>query len=142
VALPLLALVLAAIAAVSLWTPLINADIAARWFTWPNLLFLSPVPLLTAAVAFALFRAVRGRRERQPFVLAMGLFLLAYLGLGISLFPKIVPPTIDIWAAAAAPGSQLFLLYGAAATIPVILAYTAWSYHVFRGKVREGEGYH
>src|SRR5690606_13510646 len=102
----------------------------------------SPVPLLTAAAALALFLTVRAGRERLPFLLTLALFLLGYLGLGISLFPNVVPPDVDIWMAASAPGSQRFLLYGTAATIPVILAYTAWSYHIFRGKVSEGGGYH
>jgi cytochrome d ubiquinol oxidase subunit II len=100
------------------------------------------VPLVTALVAFGLYRALERRREVLPFVLTMSLFLLSFLGLGISLWPYAVPPDITIWQAAAAPETQLFLIVGVGALIPVILAYTVFSYYVFRGKVRPGEGYH
>ena len=139
---PLLLAVLGFVGAVSIWTPLMNPDIAARWFSWPNLAYLSPVPLITALAAFALYRALARRREVLPFLLTMSLFLLSFVGLGISLWPHAVPPAITIWDAAAPPETQGFLIVGVGALIPVILAYTAFSYYVFRGKVRPGEGYH
>ncbi len=140
--LPLTVLVMAVVGVVSLWTPLAHDAIAMRWFTWPNILWLSPVPLLVALVAFLLLRAIAGRRERQPFLLALVLFALAYGGLAISLWPNVIPPDISIWEAAAPPESQGFLLVGVAILVPVILAYTAYSYWVFRGKVRPGDAYH
>ncbi|MGE0747987.1 MAG: cytochrome d ubiquinol oxidase subunit II, partial [Rhodospirillales bacterium] len=140
--LPLAGGVLASVAVVSLWTPLIHDQIAQRWFSWPNIAVLSPVPVAVCIVALLLVRAVRARRDRQPFVLTMALFVLGYAGLGISLWPHVVPPSITLWDAAAPPESQGFLLIGVAPLIPVILAYTAYSYRVFRGKVRHGEGYH
>jgi cytochrome d ubiquinol oxidase subunit II len=127
---------------VSLWTPLQNADVAARWFGWPNLVMFSPVPVVTAVVVVALYRAVRLRRIYQPFLLAAALFVLAYSGIAVSFFPYIIPPEITIWEAAAAPESQLFLLYGLIPILPIILGYTALTYYVFRGRVREGDGYH
>jgi cytochrome d ubiquinol oxidase subunit II len=139
---PFFGAVLVAVAGVSLWTPLLHAEIAARWFTWPNILLLSPVPLLVAALALALVRALRRRYEYQPFLIALGMFVLSYLGLGISLFPHIVPPSVTIWDAAAPPVSQGFLLVGALVLLPVILGYTGYVYWVFRGKNRAGEGYH
>ena len=63
-------------------------------------------------------------------------------GAGISIWPKIVPPTISIWDAASPPQSQGFALVGALLIIPMILVYTAWAYYVFRGKVRHDDGYH
>ena len=130
----LLLAVLAFIGIVSLWTPLLNPEIAERWFTWPNIAWLSPVPVVTALVAFALWRALEQRREVLPFVLSLALFLLSFLGLGISLWPNVIPPDISIWEAAAPPETQLFILIGTAILLPIILAYTGFTYFVFRGK--------
>jgi cytochrome bd ubiquinol oxidase subunit II len=138
----LLLAVLLFVGIVSLWTPLLNPEIADRWFSWPNIAFLSPVPIVTALVAFSLWRALEGQREVLPFVLSMALFLLSFLGLGISLWPNIIPPDISIWEAAAPPETQIFVLIGTAILLPIILAYTGFTYYVFRGKVRAGEGYH
>lgn len=134
--------VLAALAAVSLWTPLAHPAIAERWFTLPNLLFFLPVPLLVALVTWRLLRALPRSYSALPFVLALALLFLGYSGLLISLWPNVIPPGISIWDAAAPPQSQGFALVGALAIIPFILGYTAWSYYVFRGKVKIGEGYH
>lgn len=134
---------LAAIAVVSVWTPLTHAAIAQRWFRWPNLAFFAPVPLLVLLTAFGMLRSLRGGDPGAvPFVLALCLLFLGYSGLGISLWPHIIPPDITIRQAAAPPQSMGFALVGALLIIPVILAYTAWSYYVFRGKVRPGDGYH
>jgi len=133
---------LALIGVVSLWTPLLNAQFMARWFAWPAILYSAPVPLLVALAAFSLFSGLLGRREAQPFLAAITLFVLSYIGLGISFYPYIVPPSITIWSAAAPDASLKFLLVGAVILIPLILAYTAWSYWVFRGKVDPSAGYH
>ncbi|MGH8597307.1 MAG: cytochrome d ubiquinol oxidase subunit II [Gammaproteobacteria bacterium] len=127
---------------VSLWTPLLDARIAERWFSWPNMAWLAPVPIATFALAVWLWRALAQHRDVSPFFAAMGLFALCYLGLGISLFPYVVPPTITLWDAAAAPQAQAFLLLGTLFLLPIILMYTGWSYWVFRGKVRARSGYH
>jgi cytochrome d ubiquinol oxidase subunit II len=138
----LLLVVLAFMAAVSLWTPLAFERIAARWFSLPNILFLWPVPLVTALVAFGAWRALGAGRELLPFVCAIALFLLGYLGLVISSFPYLVPPALTIWQTAAHPASQIFMLLGTTALLPLIFVYVAFVYWIFRGKVREGEGYH
>jgi cytochrome d ubiquinol oxidase subunit II len=137
----LLLAVLVFVGIVSIWTPLLNAAIAERWFNWPNIAYLSPVPLVTAGVAYWHWRALERRREVLPFVLTMALFLLSFLGLGISLWPNVIPPDISIWEAAAPPETQGFVLVGMAILLPIVLGYTAVTYYVFRGKVR-GEGYH
>jgi cytochrome bd ubiquinol oxidase subunit II len=134
--------VLAFIAMVSLWTPLLDARIADRWFAWPNIAVLAPVPLVTAGLAWWLWRALTRGREVAPFFAALGLFAMCYLGLAISLFPYVVPPSITLWDAAAAPQSQAFLLIGTLFLLPVIFTYTGWSYWVFRGKVRAEAGNH
>jgi cytochrome bd ubiquinol oxidase subunit II len=136
-----LALVILAMAAVSIATPLRHAAIAERWFGGINLLMLAPVPVATALLGFILWRALRRGWEGEPFILSVGLFLMGFLGLAISLWPNIVPPDLTIFAAAAPPSSQIFVLILVALTLPMVLAYTAYAYWVFRGKVRPGEGY-
>ena len=129
---------------VSLWVPFLGRDIEVRWFSWPNILYLAPVPLLTTLVALQIYRTLENGRHYPPFLLSIVLFLLGFLGLAISLFPYIVPPRITIWQAANTPDSQLFTLVGYAVALPLTFAYTAYAYWVFRGKVAEeiqGGGY-
>ena len=133
---------LAFIVAISVWTPLADPEIAARWFSFPNIVWFAPVPLLVGVAAFLLLRAVARGAQVMPFLCTLGLVFLGYSGLGISLWPNIIPPGVTIWEAAAPPQSQGFALVGALLIIPVILMYTAWSYYVFRGKVKAGDGYH
>ncbi|MDX6752112.1 cytochrome d ubiquinol oxidase subunit II [Geminicoccaceae bacterium 1502E] len=139
---PLLLAVLVSVGIVSLWTPFLHPGIAERWFSFPNILWLSPVPLLVLVMTVALWRSIDERSERAPFLLTLGLFLLSYAGLGISLWPHIIPVETTIWQAAAPPESQSFMLVGTVVLLPLILGYTAWSYWVFRGKVTEDQGYH
>jgi cytochrome d ubiquinol oxidase subunit II len=133
---------LAVISIISAWTPLLDAAIAQRWFSMPNLLFFAPVPILVAMATYALVRAVNRQRQVSPFLCTLALVFLGYSGLGISLWPNIIPPAVSVWDASAPPQSQGFALVGALLIIPVILMYTVWSYYVFRGKVKHGEGYH
>jgi cytochrome d ubiquinol oxidase subunit II len=137
-----LAATLVAILLVSAATPLLEADYWRRWFAWPNILLTAPVPLAVAGVAVLMVRALAARRDRLPFLLALVLFLLCFAGLGVSLFPYIVPRSITIWQAAAPADSQLFMLVGVAVMIPIIIAYTGYAYWVFRGKVDADAGYH
>ena len=138
----LLPLVLAALAIVSLWTPLAIPRIYERWFTVPNFFLLAPVPLLTLYAAWRCWTGLAKGEETAPFVSTIALFLLGFVGLAASNLPFIVPPTLDVWQAAAHPSSQLFMLIGVLILLPIILAYTVFVYHTFRGKVRHGEGYH
>ncbi|MGH6871456.1 MAG: cytochrome d ubiquinol oxidase subunit II [Rhizomicrobium sp.] len=133
---------LAAVGVVSIWTPLMDGDIAQRWFSTPNIYFLVPVPLVTAVLALVEWRALGGKSEVLPFAAALGLFVMSYLGIAISLWPMIVPHHFTLWQAASSPDTQAFLLVGTLFLLPVILMYTAWSYWVFRGKVRADIGYH
>ena len=138
----LLLVVLAFMAAVSLWTPLTEPRIAERWFSLPNFYYLWPVPVVTALTAYGLWRWITNGRDALPFFAAVALFLLGYLGLVISSFPYLVPPTLTVWDTAASPNSQMFMLVGTVALLPIILGYIAFVYWLFRGKVREGESYH
>jgi cytochrome d ubiquinol oxidase subunit II len=134
--------VLVAVGVVSIWTPLADSDIAHRWFAWPNLIFLAPVPIVTAVIALFVWRSLNGQSEASPFIGAIGLFLMSYLGIAISLWPMIVPHHYTLREAASSESTQAFLLVGTLFLLPIILLYTAWSYWVFRGKVRADIGYH
>jgi cytochrome d ubiquinol oxidase subunit II len=134
--------VLAAIAVVSIWTPLANHAVATRWFSWPNILILAPVPIATAVAALVTWRALATEAEVLPFAGAISLFILSFLGIAISLFPMIVPYHFTLWQAASSEQTQAFLLVGTLVLLPVILMYSGWSYWVFRGKVRADTGYH
>ena len=139
----LLLTLLAVIAVISLWTPLVHSQIAERWFSLPNLYYLLPVPLLVIIASALLWRHLgRDASHVQPFILTLVLIFLGFSGLGISIWPAIIPPSITLWQAAAPEQSQEFMLIGALFIIPVILVYTFWSYYVFRGKVPQDEGYH
>jgi cytochrome bd ubiquinol oxidase subunit II len=138
----LLFAMLGAIGAVSIATPFLHIQYAHRWFTWPNVILTAPVPLAVAIVTVLLLRSLAEKKDSQPFFLTLVLFALSYAGLGISMYPFIVPQSITIWQAASPENSQIFMLFGVAVLIPLILGYTGWAYWVFRGKVRPGSGYH
>ena len=133
------------IAIISVWTPLTHAGVAQRWFRWPNLAWFMPVPLLVAWAMWRLAKALHQNghaSDAAPFLYTLLLVFLGYSGLGISLWPYIVPPALTIDQAAGPPQSLGFALVGALLIVPLILMYTAWGYWVFRGKQRSGEGYH
>ncbi len=130
------------IGVVSLWTPFLHDAYFERWFTWPTANFTAVVPGLVAACALLLFLGLQDGKPLQPFLAALGIFTLSFAGIGISFYPWMVPPTVTIRDAAAPDDSLAFLLVGAAVLVPIILAYTAHAYWVFRGKVDSESGYH
>jgi cytochrome d ubiquinol oxidase subunit II len=130
------------IVVVSLWTPFLNAVFMHRWFGWPGIALTSPVPVLVALIAVGFHIGITRRHHLTPFLCALAIFVLCFAGLGISVFPMMVPPDITIWQAAAPRASQLFALVGASVLIPVIMAYSGFSYWIFRGKVQAGAHYH
>jgi cytochrome d ubiquinol oxidase subunit II len=138
----LLFAMLAAIGAVSLATPFLHIQYTTRWFAWPGMILTAPVPIAVAAVTVLLLRSLANKQDYRPFFLTLALFGLSYAGLGISMYPYIVPQSIDIWQAAAPENSQILMLVGVAIMVPLILGYTGWSYWVFRGKVKPESGYH
>jgi cytochrome bd ubiquinol oxidase subunit II len=139
---PLMLVVIGFMLIVSAWLPFVDSALMARWFTGSHFLYLSPVPVLTAINAALLWRAVLKDKEVQPFVLSLCFFALGFIGLVLGMWPNIVPPDMSIWDAASPPSSQGFVLVGAAFLIPAVLAYTVYSYRVFRGKVEADAGYH
>jgi cytochrome d ubiquinol oxidase subunit II len=134
----LLFAMLGAMGVVSLATPFLDVEYARRWFAWPNILLTAPVPIAVAGVTFMLLRSLANKQDYRPFFLSLALFALSYAGLGISMWPYIVPRSITIWQAASPVNSQIFMLVGVVGLVPLILAYTSWNYWVFRGKVRGG----
>ena len=138
----LLLVVLGFMAIVSIWTPLAFERIATRWFSLPNILFFWWVPAATVLVAIAAWRALDTGGDTVPFLAAIGLFVLGYLGLLISNFPYIIPPSLTIWQTASSASTQVFMLIGTLMMLPIILGYMVFVYWIFGGKLREGEGYH
>ena len=130
---------MAVFAAVSIYTPFVDSSVMTRWFDGISLIWALPALALFCAVI--VLRAVKKQQDGMPFVATMGIFLFSYLGLLASKWPYIVPPKFTIYDAASAYNSQLFLLLGFLFVIPIVLAYTSWTYWVFRGKVGDA-GYH
>jgi cytochrome d ubiquinol oxidase subunit II len=139
---PLLFGLLLFIGVVSIWTPLHIERISERWFSVPNFYALSQVPLFTLLLAWLCWRGIRRGKDVMPFASAVGLFLLAFVGLVVSNAPYLVPPSITLWEAAAHPSSQVFFLIGAVILLPMILGYTVFVFWLFRGKIEPGHGYH
>lgn len=137
---PLLLAVLVIFGIISIWTPLVNEVVWDRWFGHIQVIWI--LPALTLLCMYGVYWAVQRQRELLPFMATLGMFFFTYLGLIVSKWPWLVPPNYTIWDAASAPESQLFLLLGVLFVLPFVLGYTFWSYWVFRGKVRAGEGYH
>jgi cytochrome d ubiquinol oxidase subunit II len=134
--------VVIAIVGVSLWTPLVHPYVAARWFSWPNILYLAPIPAVTGVLILWVWQALRTNKEIVPFVGSAGIFVLSYAGITISVWPYIVPYQLTLWETASTPDTQAFLLVGTMFMLPIILMNMGWSYWVFRGKVRADVGYH
>lgn len=131
------------IAAVSLATPFLDINYYSRWFEFPGLFVTIPMPIIIGLIGVSLFRSIKNpQREYRPFILCLILFALCFAGLGISMFPYIVPPEVTILDAATPFKSQIFVFVGACILIPIILSYTAFAYWVFRGKIDPDEGYH
>ncbi len=127
---------------VSLWTPYVDPDIIKRWFTIPNFYILLPLPLLALAAFIVLYRSLQRRAEHVPFYASMCIFLFAYIGFAMSVWPYIIPHVTTIWEAAAPFKAQVFILCGLLVLVPVLCVYTAYSYYVFRGKVKPGEAHY
>ncbi len=132
---------LLAIVAVSIATPFLKGAYFDRWFGLPNIFWVAPVPILIGAAAWGFLRALKTGHETAPFILTLFVFLLCFIGLGISIYPYVIPGAVTIWDAATERSSQIFMLVGVALVMPMILAYTAWAYWIFRGKV-QADGYH
>ncbi|MFD2179033.1 cytochrome d ubiquinol oxidase subunit II [Veronia pacifica] len=133
---------LGTIGIVSVWLPLMSEPIAQRWFSFPNSLLFFVIPAVSAWCAYELWHSLNVQKPLRAYFCTLGLYLMAFAGFAISVFPYLVPREITLWEAAAPDNSLKFLLAGAVILLPMIIAYTAYSYWVFRGKVSSDEGYH
>ena len=131
------------IAAISLATPFVSPRIFDKWFSLPEFLYLSPMPILSGVLVVYLFWSIRrlpregDRAAWGPFAAAMALFALAFAGMAYSFYPYVVPEQITIYDAAAAPESLFIILIGTLFVLPAILGYTVLSYYIFRGKATD-----
>ena len=125
---------------VSVWTPLMEPAYLARWLDGPFTLLLLPAPVLMLTCVAVLFRGLHRHHERAPFLSALGVFVLCFLGLCLTFYPDLVPPSVSIEDAAAPATSMIFVLIGAAILLPILLSSTVFTYFIFRGKVGPGEG--
>ena len=129
--------------AVSLATPLVSPRIFDKWFTYPEIVLLAPMPLLSALLVWLLWRSLQrlpnasDKGARAPFLYAISLFILAFGGLAYSFYPYVVPEKLTIYEAASAPESLFIILIGTVFVLPMIGGYTALAYWVFKGKAVE-----
>ena len=125
---------------VSIWTPLHSNEIYNRWYSFPNVLLLAPLPIITAVMVFLTWRSLNHSIEIMPFVFSIVIFLCSYSGIAISVYPYLIPHQISFWEAAAPNSTLKFILVGVIIMLPILLAYTFYAYHIFWGK--SDEGYH
>lgn len=127
---------------VSAIMPLLNERVKEFWFSAPNIYYLSSLPLITTFLLFVLWRDLKNyKREYRPFLISIGIFLMGYLGMAISIYPWIIPFQYDIWQAAASPEGLSLMLVGVLPLLPIILGYTGYCYYVFRGKASYDKSY-
>lgn len=120
---------------VSIAMPMMNENVRLFWFSLPNFLLLAPIPIFTLLLFILLWKDLRGHQhEVRPFIYSQLIFLLGYVGLGVSIWPWVVPYAITLKDAAAFGPSQSLLLVGTVIFLPVVLGYTAYVYYLFRGK--------
>ena len=120
---------------VTAFMPVLNPDIRQLWFNPPTFYYLAIIPLIAVLLfSITVYDLMYSKKEYRPFLCSIGLFLTAYIGLGVSLYPWIIPFKFTLWEAAASGPSLSLILVGVAPLLPIILGYTAYSYYIFRGK--------
>ena len=136
---PILIMVVLFIIMISVKTPYQHSFIAERWFSFPNILFLSPVPLLTGLSIYLIILSIRRQYDYLPFISAVSIFIFCFVGLGISLWPYIVVPDITIWDSAAPPETLKFVSIIICISLPIVIGYSIFVYYLFKGKVTDKE---
>lgn len=119
---------------VSIWTPLHSEEVFQRWYTFPNFILLSPLPFFAAVSIYQVWQSLNTGSEYKPFIFSIVIFLCAYIGIGLSVYPYLIPHQMTIWDAAAPDSTLRFILVGVIIMLPILLAYTLYAYYLFRGK--------
>ncbi|MDP3560516.1 MAG: cytochrome d ubiquinol oxidase subunit II [Legionellaceae bacterium] len=122
---------------VSIWTPLHSNVIFARWYSYPNFIYLSPLPLLALIAVFLTWKNLSKQNEVKPFMYSILIFLCSYVGIGVSVYPYLIPHQVTLWEAAAPNTTLKFILIGVVIMLPILLGYTAYAYYLFRGKTND-----
>ncbi|STX41448.1 cytochrome d ubiquinol oxidase subunit II [Legionella donaldsonii] len=122
---------------VSIWTPLHSPEIFTRWYSFPNVILLAPLPLVTALAICLAWKSLSLGYERRPFIYSLVIFFCAYVGIAISVYPYLIPHQVTFWEAAAPTSTLVFILVGVAIMLPVLLVYTLYAYHLFGGKTHQ-----
>ncbi len=122
---------------VSIWTPLHSHEIFARWYSYPNFIYLSPLPLLALIAVFLTWKNLSKQNEVKPFMYSIVIFLCSYVGIGVSVYPYLIPHQVNLWEAAAPNTTLKFILIGVVIMLPILLGYTAYAYYLFRGKIND-----
>jgi cytochrome d ubiquinol oxidase subunit II len=128
------------IALVSVATPYFSPEIMHKWFAWPQIVWLSPVPIATGILFLLTYRFINAlekqssKREWLPFACVVAIFWLAFFGIAYSIFPYVIIGKVTLWEAAAATESLWVIFWGAIVVLPTILGYTLFSYRIFKGK--------
>ena len=125
---------------VSIWTPLHSNEIFHRWYSYPNFIYLSPLPITALIAIFLTWKNLSIKNEVRPFVYSILIFLCSYVGIGISVYPYLIPHQVTIWEAAAPNTTLKFILIGVVIMLPILLGYTSYAYYLFRGK--SNKNYH
>lgn len=125
---------------ISIWTPLHSQEIFLRWYSFPDILYLAPLPIITALMIYLTWNSLSRGHELKPFIFSIIIFLCSYAGIAISVYPYLIPHQVTIWEAAAPDSTLRFILVGVAIMLPILFVYTLYAYHVFRGKT--ADGYH
>lgn len=122
---------------VSIWTPLHSEEIFQRWYSFPNVLFLLPLPIITSILFVLTWISLNKKHEFRPFIYSIFIFLCAYTGMAISVYPYLIPHQLTIWEAAAPDSTLIFIMVGVLIMLPILLTYTIFSYRIFKGKSLE-----
>jgi cytochrome d ubiquinol oxidase subunit II len=110
--------------------------LSQRWFTVPDLFLLAPLPAVALTAFIMLMRGLSHDDDHSPYVWSLIIFVTSFVGLAVSLYPYLVPPTLTLGETASSITVLVFMLMGIGILMPVMLVYNGYRYLVFREKIR------